>query len=1177
MPRHFQRSTVAKLSHGAGLRLAPFLIVAAFICFWSHSSNAAEPTTNAVRTATELVEVSGSVEFAPAGTNSWVAAKTGQILRPGDRLRTRTDSRATIRLSDRSVVRMDQSSTLEIQAPRAAPAEHRFRLPGGSLFFLNREKPSNVEFETPLTTGAIRGTEFLLRTDPASGETLVALFDGAVDLASLTGSASLKGGEQAVVRTGEAPRTSAVLPAMNLIQWCLYYPAVLNVEDLGFNSQERLRLADVIETYRSGDPLGALKQIEDSKEDSSAARWLRASLKLAVGQVGSAEFILANTSSNDPPARALHELIAAVRRLPSTNPPPATGSEWLARSYLLQSQTKLSEALAAARKARELRPDFGFAWVREAELEWSFENRRAALAALDQGLRLSPKNAQALALKGFIALEANRTPEALEQFNAAIGLDAALGSAWLGRGLTHAKNRDFESARRDLQVASALEPQRSLFRSYLAKAFSELGDDASAAKDFRQAKALDPNDPTPWLYSGLHLQQRQRFNESVRDLSRSIELNDNRAVIRPGLLLDRDRAVRSADLAASFEAVGLEEPARLAASRAVESDYETFSGHLFLAESLRRRSDGNAYDLRLETPRESELLLANLLAPAGGGNLSRLLSQQDRLRFFHPRPIGFSSLTEYRSGGEWLQDATVFGTVMDLGYALDTRYESRDGTVENQNSERLQFSLQLKQQLTPSDSVYLQAGYADLDAGDIAAHYDPTANPGGVNPGLRVTEEQFPGLLVGLHHEWSPASHSLLLVSHLQDRLRLSEPQPSIPFLRYTAGNIAFVDTVPVLSLENRSDFSLTSAELQQIWQSEHHGLIAGARFQTGSVKGRLGIEGFFGPLTDDSIRPDLERWNAYARYQWSPIRSLRITAGLAFDHLRYPANADFAPPSANEETRSAWSPSVGLTWEPWSGGSFRAAYAQSLGGLYFDNSVRLEPAQLAGFTTAYRSLVPESVAGLVPGTRFETWGVGFDQSLRGPTFFGVSANLRRSDASRSVGALTNSTPLPIADSPSPIRQTLDFEERSLSLHVAHLIGDRWSVGARYELAEAELAGRFPGIPNGTPGLSALEQDNRAVLGRLQLFGIFNHESGLFAQWRSELLHQDNDGYSPDLPGDTFWQHHAFIGYRFPRHAAEVRLGILNLTDQHYRLNTLNLTGDLPRERTFAAQLRLNF
>jgi hypothetical protein len=50
-----------------------------------------------------------------------------------------------------------------------------------------------------------------------------------------------------------------------------------------------------------------------------------------------------------------------------------------------------------------------------------------------------------------------------------------------------------------------------------------------------------------------------------------------------------------------------------------------------------------------------------------------------------------------------------------------------------------------------------------------------------------------------------------------------------------------------------------------------------------------------------------------------------------------------------------------------------RGAYTRSLGGIYHDNSVRLEPTGVAGFNQAFRSLIPESVAGPVPATEFET------------------------------------------------------------------------------------------------------------------------------------------------------------------------------------------------------------
>ena len=61
------------------------------------------------------------------------------------------------------------------------------------------------------------------------------------------------------------------------------------------------------------------------------------------------------------------------------------------------------------------------------------------------------------------------------------------------------------------------------------------------------------------------------------------------------------------------------------------------------------------------------------------------------------------------------------------------------------------------------------------------------------------------------------------------------------------------------------------------------------------------------------------------------------------------------------------------------------------------------------------------------------------------------------------------------------------------------------------------------------------------------------------------------------MPGDSFWQHDLVAGYRFAKRRAELRLGVLNLTDQGYRLNPLNLYAELPRQRTFLAAAKFNF
>jgi ferric-dicitrate binding protein FerR (iron transport regulator) len=179
---------------------------------------AAEPTTG----AGELVEFTGKVEVATAG-QGWAAAKAGQPLRVGDQVRTGPASRATCRLSDRSVIRVDQDTVLELRAPEQPGATRRFLLRVGGLFLLNREKPAAVEFETPVASGAIRGTEFVLRAD-ASGATRLTLLDGAVDLSGAGITVGLVPGQEGWVDPGQPPRVTSLVSAAQAIQWCSIIP-----------------------------------------------------------------------------------------------------------------------------------------------------------------------------------------------------------------------------------------------------------------------------------------------------------------------------------------------------------------------------------------------------------------------------------------------------------------------------------------------------------------------------------------------------------------------------------------------------------------------------------------------------------------------------------------------------------------------------------------------------------------------------------------------------------------------------------------------------------------------------------------------------------------------------------------------------------------------------------------
>lgn len=1133
-----------------------------------------------------LLTTEGTVEARAADGREWARAVVGQKLEAGAQLRTGERSRATVRLSNLSVMRVSALMTMEILPPPASGGQATFDLKAGKAYFFSRDKPRNFLLRTPTATGAIRGTEFNVEVGP-DGRTVLTLIDGEVELSGEEGTLTLTSGEQGIVERGKAPTRTAVLQAVNIIQWCLYYPGVLNLDDLSFTEDEERALRESLDAYRAGDLLGALEKYPAGRQPASEAeRIYQAGLLLAVGQVERSEELLENLSAS--PARALRKLVAAVKFQEwerSTGPDSA--SEWLAESYCLQSRGKLDAARSAARSATERSPNWGLARVREAELEFSFGRTEAAQAALEKGLQLSPRHAEGWVLKGFLLSARGRIAEAQRAFAHAIELDPALGNAWLGHGLIRIHRGQLELGRQDLEVAAVLEPQRSLFRSYLGKAFGEEGDWRRALKELALAAQLDPNDPTSWLYRALVEHQQNRVNEAVRDLEKSQDLNDNRSVFRSRLLLDQDQAVRSANLAAIYRDAGMIELSVREAARAVNSDYGNFAGHYFLASSYDELRDPRLVNLRYETPWYNELLLANLLAPVGAGNLSQNISQQEYSPLFEHDHFGVSSRVEYFSSGDWVQRGSQYGTFGRTSYSIDSDYRNENGQRPNSDLEQLTLTASVKQQLTPRDSILLRAVYFDYEAGDVSQYYDQRS----ASAGLRVKENQEPLLLVGYHHEWGPGVHTLALAGRFVDEFRVSDPAQSI-FLQAKddTGQVVAIakPSLPSAPLKYRSDLEIYSAEVQQIIQLEKHGLILGARFQAGTfdTSDRLGAStpatignnsttsgvAFVTAPIAQKFSSEFERVNGYGYYNWRIWEPLLLTAGMSYEYLRYPLNHRTPPISDQQETRDQWSPKAGLTWTPAQDTMVRFAYTRSLGGLTFDQSVRLEPSQVSGFNQAFRSLISESVAGSAAAATFETFGLGLDQKFQTGTYLGIEAEVLQSDVDRVLGAVDLT--FPPASTASSTRQKLDYEEKNLLITLNQLVGDQVTLGVRYRLSDARLKTRFPDVPNtvATPRF-----ENEATLHQANFSVLFNHHSGLFSMAEAVWRGQSNRDYEPDLPDDEFWQFNFYVGYRFARRRAEVRFGLLNITDQDYRLNPLNLYAELPRERTFTTSVRFNF
>ena len=201
---------------------------------------------------------------------AWHPATVGQQLTWHDRLRTGEDSRAAVRMSDSSIMRVDELAEIEILPPVVASAKPTVDLKQGTGYFFSREKSREINVKTPAANGAIRGTEFIVAV-AANGQSSFTMLDGEVEVSNAQGSVVVRSGERADVEPGHKPTKTAVIMTVNLVQWCLYYPGILDLNDLKFSSETREALRESLAAYNAGDLLGALKTYPGHRSATSSA------------------------------------------------------------------------------------------------------------------------------------------------------------------------------------------------------------------------------------------------------------------------------------------------------------------------------------------------------------------------------------------------------------------------------------------------------------------------------------------------------------------------------------------------------------------------------------------------------------------------------------------------------------------------------------------------------------------------------------------------------------------------------------------------------------------------------------------------------------------------------------------------------------------------------------------
>src|SRR6266498_145198 len=231
-------------------------------------------------TSVTILTFSGKVEISRR-PNVWDPGHTNQVLQVGDRLRTGRNSRAMIRLSDGTTIKVGPEANLLVPDQKKGVTVNPL---SGLFYIFHRDRPGELELRNQSAVAAVRGTEFHVeaRTD---GVWILSVIEGEVDIESGGRQLSLKTGDAAEVGPGTPPRQVPMRETTDLIQWCLYYPAVVDPNELEFSREQQATLANSLDAYQSGDLNAALEKYPaDRQPASESERLYRAALALAAGQ-----------------------------------------------------------------------------------------------------------------------------------------------------------------------------------------------------------------------------------------------------------------------------------------------------------------------------------------------------------------------------------------------------------------------------------------------------------------------------------------------------------------------------------------------------------------------------------------------------------------------------------------------------------------------------------------------------------------------------------------------------------------------------------------------------------------------------------------------------------------------------------------------------------------------------
>lgn len=926
----------------------------------------------------KVLSTQGRVEVQSFGSTTWQRVDKEAPLCNGDMVRTARWSRATIVRPSGSGFTMPQNGTLTVSAPTEDNKEQPswyIKLLHGAAFFRSRQ-PERFNIQTPFINAVHKGTEFLVEV--TDDKTEISVFDGQVSGQNASGQILINKGYKGIAQAHQPPQLQTLkISPEDAVQWVLYYPPIIDyTQTSGQSSDSSLNAA--LAAYRNGDVVQALGLLEAIPSNQQTPQYLilRAALLLTAGRVDETQALINQIQQLEPnnsEAHALQAIIAVAKnrqqealaianKAVTANPKSPTAQ--IAQSYAYQALFNIEAALKATQEATKLAPDNALAWARAAELQLSQGNKDAALSAARKAEALNPKLARTQTILGFANLAQTDIGQAQRAFEQAISLDSTDPLARLGLGLSKIRKGDIEAGKTDLETAVNLDPNNAVTRSYLGKAYYELRNKDFAGKEFEIAKEMDPKDPTPYFYDAILKQTTNRPVEALHDMQKAMELNDNRAVYRSSLLLDKDLAGRSAAQGRIYNELGFQQQGLLEGWKSVNSDHSNYSAHRLLA-------DNYAALPRHDVARVSELLQSQLLQPVnitpiqpnlGESSLFILnglgpsdLSFNEFNPLFEYDRYAFQSSGFYASNGTWGDNTTLSGLHDNVSFSLGQFHYDTDGFRENNYLKKDLYNAFVQVQIT--DDLNLQTEYRHEESrnGDLTLNFNLD------NFARDLQEERHvDSYRIGGRYEFTPNS-SLLASLIYQD---VDYYQKNVDQLELFPG-FFFPATTEIN--RNRSGFI---SELQHYYVQPKCSLVSGFGYLNQKVKQFSLSDG-----RSITINFDYARTSFYSYLKYHLTKALSTTIGFSFDFFEKD-NLKVTP----------LNPKLGIEWRPNKSTTIRLAGFRSMS-TFQTASQTIEPVQVAGFNQFF-----DEIDGMVSWR----YGVGIDQKFNDYLSYGLEYSERK-------------------------------------------------------------------------------------------------------------------------------------------------------------------------------------